>query len=270
MAKILSISSQVVHGHVGNSVSVFTLQSLGHHVCSLPTVLLSNRPGYPAIAGTRVAPEVLNDILAAGIINGWLLEIDAIITGYLPSAAHVDVCATWVADLKKRRADVLYLCDPILGDDPVGVYIDEAAASAVHDKLRPLADIITPNRFELAWLSGNDISDIESAGLAARRLGVATVVVTSAPAETPGMLSNLLYERGEMTKTTVTQRVVHAHGTGDFFASVFLAHKLRGASSVQGLRAATAAMERVLDASAGFHELALVESRSAWAPFDPL
>ncbi len=54
---------------------------------------------------------------------------------------------------------------PIIGDEPAGIYVDEAAASAVRDQLVPLADIVTPNAFELGWLSGRAISDGASASL---------------------------------------------------------------------------------------------------------
>ena len=56
MAKVLSISSQVVYGHIGNSAAAFVLQRMGHDVMAVPTIILSNRPGYKAIQGERAGP----------------------------------------------------------------------------------------------------------------------------------------------------------------------------------------------------------------------
>ncbi len=268
MAKVLTISSQVVHGHVGNSSTTLVLQRMGHEVLGLPTIILSNRPGYAAISGTRMSIETLDGMLEAVASNGWLADIDAIMTGYLPSPAHVEFSAKWIAKIRALKPGVLYFCDPILGDDPAGIYIDEAAACAVRDLLIPMADVLTPNAFELGWLTGRDIRDPADAVSAARQLG-GTVLVTSAPAGEQDKLANILVEGENALATTVSRRKVHAHGTGDFFASLFLARKLNGAPHEIALRTATAAMDKVLDLSEGQPELALVQSQEVWAQPNP-
>ena len=48
---ILTISSQVLFGHVGNSVADFALRRLGFEVVAVPTVILSNHKGYPDAVG---------------------------------------------------------------------------------------------------------------------------------------------------------------------------------------------------------------------------
>ena len=52
---IVSISSQVVYGHVGNCAAVPALQALGFEVLALPTVLLAHHPGHRPPRG-RVLP----------------------------------------------------------------------------------------------------------------------------------------------------------------------------------------------------------------------
>jgi pyridoxine kinase len=113
--------------------------------------------------------------------NGWLGEIDGILTGYLPSAAHVVFAADAVRRIRARSPRALFLCDPVLGDDPKGLYVATEAADAVRDIVLPLADIATPNRFELSWLSGTEVTDIGSAIAAARKLAPETVIATSIP-----------------------------------------------------------------------------------------
>ena len=268
MAKVLSISSQVVYGHVGNSAAAFVMQRMGHDVLPVPTIILSNRPGYRAIAGERTDPGKLNAMLEAGLQNGWLSDVDAVLTGYVPTAAHAEFCRAWIAKIKVLNPKAIYLCDPIIGDEPGGIYVEEAAASAVRDQLVPLADIVTPNAFELGWLSGRAISDGASAVSAARTLARPAVVATSAPASA-GMIANILVTRGGAAATASPRRTVQAHGTGDFFASILLAHKLKGYTVSAALRAATAAIDHVLDRSERRSELALIETQDRWAAIDP-
>ncbi len=270
MAKVLSISSQVVYGHVGNSTAAFVLQRMGHEVLSLPTVLLSNRPGYGAIASELIAPEKLNAMLEAALSNGWLAGTDAILTGYLPTAAHAILCEGWIPAIKAFNPNAIYLCDPIIGDEPQGIYIGQEAAGAIRERLLPAADMLTPNRFELGWLSGRNIFDGAAAVEAARSLKSRAVVVTSAPAARPDMLANILVDSAGAAAAVCPRETVHAHGTGDFFAAIFLGHRLKGLSNRGALQAAAAAMSQVLQASKGRSELALIETQAMWAKEPPL
>ncbi len=271
MAKVLSVSSQVVCGHVGNSTAAFVLQRMGHEVMSLPTVLLSNRPGYAAIAGEPIDPAKLDAMLEAARRNGWLTGVDAILTGYIPTAKHAALCEKWIGALGRGA---LYVCDPIIGDEPGGVYIREEAARAIQEKLVPLAGVLTPNLFELGWLTGRAVDATQTAVDAARSLELPAVIATSVPAGVPGMLANLLIEPDGIAACVSTRETVHAHGTGDFLAAIFLAHRLNGLSNREALQAAAAATGVVLAASKGRQELALVESQAAWArqpaPLAPL
>ncbi len=89
MARILALSSHVAFGSVGLAVIVPALQWLGHEVIVIPTVLLSNHPGYARFAGDPVLPGQIAAMVDALEANGWLADTAAVITGYLPSPAHV-------------------------------------------------------------------------------------------------------------------------------------------------------------------------------------
>jgi pyridoxine kinase len=269
MAKVLSISSQVVYGHVGNSSTAFVLQRMGHEVLSLPTVLLSSRPGYEAIAGERIDPAKLDELLAAALRNGWLRDITAVLTGYIPTPSHATLCERWIESIKTLNTEAIYLCDPIIGDEPAGIYVSEEAAAAVRDRLVPLADIITPNCFEVGWLSGHRISDPASAAAAARYLSPSAVLITSAPAGSSDQLANILVEGPHTAATVCPRETVHARGTGDFFAANFLGHLLRGLDKRLALQAASSAAGLVLAASIGKAELSLIETQESWAAGNP-
>jgi pyridoxine kinase len=133
LARVLAISSQVARGAIGLSAAVPALQALGHEVIALPTILLSNHPGYARFAGERVAAELLQRMLDALTANGWLASIDAVLTGYLPSPEHVSFARGAVEQVKQTRPRSIFVCDPVLGDDPKGLYIARDAAEAIRD-----------------------------------------------------------------------------------------------------------------------------------------
>jgi pyridoxal/pyridoxine/pyridoxamine kinase len=76
------------------------LNALGHRVTQLPTVQLSNHAGWPHVSGGPVPVDTLAGMVEALDRNGWLSQADAILTGYLPSAAHVDFAAGLIDRLR--------------------------------------------------------------------------------------------------------------------------------------------------------------------------
>lgn len=268
MARVLALSSQVARGHVGLSAIVPALQRLGHEVWPLPTIILSNHPGHVHAAGLRIAPAALEEMIGALERNGWLGEIDAVITGYLPSAEHVHSAAAVVRRLRAERS-IYYLCDPVLGDEPKGLYVDPGAAGAVKDLLVPSADLITPNRFELGWLADSQVEALEDLERAARSLTSTAVLVTSA-ARREDLLDNLLVQESSVQSCSVPYRTAVPHGTGDVFAALVLGHVLDGATEAMAMAKAAAGVDQAIVASAGRDELALVPSQEAWSTAEPL
>jgi pyridoxine kinase len=265
MPTILSLSSQVARGHVGHSAAVFAWQRLGLEVIALPTILLSNRPDHAHRAGERIRPELLGEMVDAIEANGWLGEVDAMFTGYLPSTAHVAFAAGLAGRLRAVRPDLIYCCDPILGDEPGGLYIASDAAEAVRESLVPLADVLTPNRFELAWLSGVPAASAADAFEAMARLERPVVLATSAPAASEDDLANLLAAPGGYWSATVSRRQAVPHGTGDLMAALFFGHMLRLRAAPDAFALATAGIEAVIEASGGRDELGLIGSQESWA-----
>lgn len=269
MATVLILSSQVARGYVGGSAARVALEALGHDAWLIPTVILSNHPGYPLFAGEQVPVGRLRAIIEALDANGWLGEVDAVLTGYLPTPEHVGIAARACEMVRAVRADMILLCDPILGDDPDGLYVDETAAAALRDVLLPQADIATPNRFELAWLTGAPVASAQQALAAAQALERTDVLATSIPREQLDTLANLLVRRAAAWQTVVTRREAAPHGTGDVTAALFLGHRLDGAAPQDALALATAGVEAALEASGNHDELALVTAREDWTGAKP-
>lgn len=272
---VIVLSSHVARGTVGNRAAVFALETLGLPVWAVPTVILPWHPGHGR--ATRIVPPpaefaaLLGDLAAAP----WLGEVGAVLSGYLGGPEQAEAVARLVDAVKARNAGALYLCDPVMGDAG-GLYVPEATAAAMRDLLVPLADIATPNRFELEWLAGAALPENGAVARAAAALGPPTMLVTSAHALMAGSIGNLLVH-GRETVLAEHRAVPDApHGTGDLLSALFLARLMTGQSEAKALQTATAAVFEVLaravkrgadelmletDAQSLVHPMAMVQSR---------
>lgn len=240
---IFVISSQVVSGLVGLKAAMPAMRALGYETVTLPTTLLAAHPAaYPQNgppAGGALPPEQMVDIADWLLKAGALDKCEAILTGYLPSAAHVDAAAQIVARLKAQQPHLLYCCDPICGDDGA-LYLPPEVASGIADRLLPLADMATPNLFELQQLSETKALDTtEAIVAAARKLEVAHMVITSAPAA-PGRIASLAIGDDILRCETACAPQAPS-GMGDFFAALYLGLHLAEDPKALGITAATLA-----------------------------
>lgn len=242
---VIVISSHVVRGTVGNRAAVFALETLGFNVWALPTVVLPWHPGH-GLATRIVPPADKFAALAADLARSpWIGEVDAVLSGYLGEAPQAGAVAELVAAVKARNPGALYVCDPVIGDLG-GLYVPQATAVAIRDRLLPLADIATPNRYELAWLAGAALPGLEEIRDAARRMGPAAMLVTSAPAIRSDGIGNLLVTR-ETELLAGHDRIANPpNGVGDLTAAVFVARLLSGAGMGEALRSTTASVYEVL------------------------
>src|SRR5215469_1050322 len=153
---ILSIQSEVVYGHVGQGAARFALQRLGHEVWAVPTVLLSSHAGYAKVEGEAIAPGLMGRLIDGLDANEWLKSCDGVLSGYLGSAAQADVVADTVGRVKARHPKAIYCLDPVFGDNG-RAYAKPGVAEAMARHLLPLADIVTPNAFELSSLTSTPV-----------------------------------------------------------------------------------------------------------------
>ncbi len=256
MPRILAISSQVASGHVGLSAIVPAAQLLGHDVIALATVILSNHPGHRHVAGTRIEPQTLEAMLAAIHNNGWLGDLDAVLTGYLPTPQHVEFARNAIDLARHTSPHVRILCDPVIGDEKEGIYIDRAAAIAIRQQLVPVADVILPNAFELGWLTNREINGQADAIAAARSLGCPASLVTSVAGAGPDLLINLLVHRDTVERCTSARRHQVPKGTGDFLSGVFAVDP--------NLHRTVARVDALISASIGRDHLAIAAAVECW------
>ncbi|MBR0895447.1 pyridoxal kinase PdxY [Bradyrhizobium tropiciagri] len=267
---VISIQSQVAWGHVGNSAATFPLQLHGIDVVAVPTTLLSNRPGYPTIRGRVLDVQLVADLLRGAEERGAVEAARMILSGYLGSADIAMDVADFVARAKAQNPALLYCCDPVLGDRDRGMFVRSDIPPLVRDQLCPLADIITPNHFEFEFLCGARVTTIDDVVAQARALmtrGPATIVVTSAEfAGTPhSEIETLAIERAGAWRVRTPRVPISPSGTGDLFAALFVAARVRGLATPEALSHAASGIHGVLERTAqrGTEEMRIVESADA-------
>lgn len=249
MRQVLCISSAVTHGSVGLAASVPALQAGGFTCLQLPTIILSNHPGLGKPAGVRLPGAEIGSMLSTLAQRQVLAGCHAVLTGYFASADQVKAAAPHISEMRKANPDLFVLVDPVIGDGGK-LYVAEDVATAIRDLLLPLASCITPNSFELGWLSGQSAASREEAIAAARALPCPEVLATSIP----GKVSDLL----TLAITAEAAAIHHAplrdnvpHGTGDFLAGLYLGARLNGFAPANALQLSSALLDQAISRSSG-------------------
>ncbi|WP_112308788.1 pyridoxal kinase [Pseudogemmobacter bohemicus] len=232
---VIAIQSQVVFGHVGNSAALFPLCAAGLEVAAVPTVVFSNTPDYPSLRGRALPEDFFADLLLGAMERGLPARADYIITGYIGSAAIAHLAAEFIAKAREINPRLVYLCDPVIGDAGPGRYVPEAVVAVIRDELLPLADLTTPNPFELSLLSGQKIARLEDleparAGLKLRpeaRVIATGCVLEDSPA---GCLESVVIAPEGLSRHPAPQLPLHLSGTGDLFSALIIAGLGRGRS----------------------------------------
>lgn len=269
---ILSIQSWVSYGHVGNASAVFPLQRLGAEVWSINTVQFSNHTGYGDWTGQVYTGDAVRDLVDGIAARDVLRRCDAVLSGYMGDAAIGEAILHAVARVREANPGAVYCCDPVIGDVVEGVYVRPGIEDFLHDRALPMADIATPNRFELERLTGLGCRSLPEAKAAVAALaarlrpdGLRCVLLTSLDTdETPGdHVDMLVGEGGQFHLLRTPLLPVAVNGAGDAIAALFLFHRLRTGSAVVALEEAGSAVFGLLrrTAEAGSREILTVAAQ---------
>lgn len=270
--KVLSIQSAVAYGHVGNSAAVFPLQRIGVEVLPVYTVNFSNHTGYGAWRGPLISPADVADVITGIEERGVFGDIDVVLSGYQGGEGIADVIIDAVARVKKANPDAVYACDPVMGNAKSGCFVAPAIPDLLRERVIPVADIITPNQFELGFLTGTAPgsieSTLESADLARAR-GPRTVLVTSVerPDREPDTIEMMVVDDAGAWIVQTPLIPMKANGSGDVTAALFTAHYRRTADAADALARTASSVFDLLQNTydAGSRELRLIESQEAYA-----
>lgn len=269
--RVLSIQSCVSYGHVGNSAAVFPLQRLGHEVMPVHTVVFSNHTGYGAWGGQLISGDVVRDIVKGIDERGGLDDVELVLSGYQGGNDIGDAILEAVALVKDRNPQAIYACDPVLGSAKSGCFVAPEVQTLIRDRVVPQADLITPNQFELGFITGTDPHTLEETLTSVdlvRAEGPSTVLVTSVfrpdrPEDTIEMLA--VTDDGAWIVQT-PQLPFKRNGSGDVAAALFSSHFRSSGDPADALGRTAASVYELLRNTfeADSRELLLIESQEAY------
>jgi pyridoxine kinase len=211
----------------------------------------------------------------AGVIRGIedrgvLPTCDAVLSGYMGDASLGEVIVGAAHRVKDLNPRAVYCCDPVMGDEGRGFFVRPGIPEFVREVAVPAADVITPNQFELEFLTDTTVRDLDDALQAsdkARHLGPDTVLTTSlrrrdSSEDTIEMLA-VSGEEAWLVETPLLP--IEVNGAGDATAALFLAHLLRGSGPYEALSMTASAIHAVLDEThkTGSREIRLIPTQDS-------
>ena len=265
---ILSIQSHVAYGHVGNAAAVFPMQRLGHEVWPIHTVQFSNHTGYGAWRGQVFEAGLIDDCVRGIAERGVLGSCDGVLSGYMGGQESGEAVLRAVAHVRAANASAAYCCDPVMGDVGRGLFVRPGIPEFFRQQAVPVADLLTPNQFELDLLTGLPSTTQDQARRAIASLhglGPKVVLVTSLQTqETPADGLDIVASDGKNFWLLRTPKLdVALNGAGDTMAALFFVQWLASGSVRQALEAAASSVYGLLlrTAQAGSREILTVAAQ---------
>ena len=248
---VISVQSQLVYGHAGNSAAVPPLRALGLRVAEIPTTLLSNAPFYTTLRGRILPSDWFADLLLGASERGLPQRARMLVSGYFGSLANGEVFADWLDGLQTHAPQLRYCLDPVIGDTHTGPYVEPALEKVFVERLLPKAWLVTPNAFELGRLTGLPSLAQDEAVVAARTLlarGPQWVLAHSV-AGAPGELVTLAVSRDAVWRWVSPYLPVDVAGTGDVLMSLLVGFLLQGDAFETAVGRALAGVHTALEST---------------------
>ena len=265
---ILSIQSHVAYGHVGNSAATFAMQRLGVEVWPVHTVQFSNHTGYGDWKGRVFDGPAVEEVVAGIADRGVLGSCDGILSGYMGSSDIGNAVLGAARAVRAANPDAMWCCDPVIGDVGRGIFVRPGIPEFMRDIAVPAADIVTPNHFELEYLTGTKIHDIAALkgglaklhGMGPRVVLATSVMLEDTPADCIDMVASTAQGQWRLRSPRLDLNV---NGTGDMVGALFFVHLLREGDAALALERAAAAVHGVLSDTArmGSREIRLVAAQ---------
>lgn len=268
---VLSIQSHVAYGYVGNTAAVFPLQLLGYSPIVINTVQFSNHTNHPTTRGMVFTGDHIRDVILGIRERGLMPKIQGLLSGYLGDVAMGDIVLELAHEIKRANPEAVWCCDPVMGDTDSGIFVRPGIPEFMKANfLNGLADITTPNQFELELLSGRKMQSREDAVATARELfcskGCKVVFVTSlrTPDVENDRIETLAVTADEAwtVSTPFLPQDPTPKGQGDVFASIAFGTYLQKRDPKLSLEHATATLFGLVKSSPlGSLDLPLIDDQ---------
>ncbi len=231
-----------------------------HGTSALTCITAQNTLGVTRV--DALPPEAVVAQLRAVVTD---IGVQAVKTGMLLNQAII--CA--VAEQIHSSGVPNLVVDPVMVSRTGAQLIDNGAVALLKTALIPLADIVTPNRYEAQILSGRQITNLDEMTAAAKEiytLGCRAVLVKGG-----GMSGELkgvdvwVDEHGSQVLKTVAVDTLHTHGTGCTLSAAIAANLAMG---IAPFEAVVQAKDYVTNALR--HALAIGQGQGPVGHFYPL
>lgn len=239
--KIALINDVTGFGRCSVAVELPIISALKIQVCPLPTALLSVHTGFENYFMDDFTDRMEN------YIDSWRknnLTFDAIATGFLGSAAQIEIVRRFI-----KNFPAVVIIDPVMGDHGkiYASYTKEMCRRM--RELLEFADLVTPNLTEACELlgvpypTGGIVSDSElatmAANIAAKTRG-GRVIITGVTLDLDDgyNITNFIFDRGQINIVTSKRLGGDRSGTGDAFFAVAAASWLNGETLTSSTRKA--------------------------------
>lgn len=256
---------------------MFPLQLLGFDVDVVNSVHFSNHTGYAhGFRGDVLAGNQLKEILEGLEVNGLLGNIEHLLTGYIGSESFLMGVLDVLTTLRKHNPKVRFVCDPVLGDHGK-FYVPTELVALYKEKVIPVADVVTPNQFEVEQLTGIRADSVNEARKACKVLhdmGPSLVIITSivleGDADVMAVLASRRKDNGDEEVWRIDTPIIPGSftGTGDLCAALFLGHTALEDDLALALEKVIGTMQAVImrthqgvDGSVASKELKLIASK---------
>jgi pyridoxine kinase len=231
-------------------------------------VQFSNHTGYGSWKGRVFDGPAIEDLVEGIAERGVLNRCDGVLSGYMGSADIGTAILSAVARVRALNPEALYCCDPVIGDVGRGVFVRPGIPEFMRDQALPAADIITPNQFELDFLSGvtiQSLNDVKKAVSTVQDMGPKVILVTSVettgtPADSVDLVAG---EGGRFWRVRTPKLSLSVNGAGDAIAALFFVHYARSRSAPTALAEASASVYGLLKrtAEAGSREILTIAAQ---------
>ncbi|KAK9091705.1 hypothetical protein Sjap_024882 [Stephania japonica] len=170
------------------------------------------------------------DSLSRSPVRDWPSSQHSIAhsSGYIGSVSFLDTVLQVVDKLRTINPNLIYVCDPVMGDEGK-LYVPPELVAVYHEKVVPVASMLTPNQFEAEQLTGLRIAT-ERDGLEACNMlhasGPSKVVITSVHIGDNLLLigshQKVKGQPPEQFKIVIPKIPAYFTGTGDLMTALLL------------------------------------------------
>jgi len=246
--RVLIIAGSDSGGGAGIQADIKTVTALGGYAATAVTALTAqNTLGVHGVM--PVPPGFIAEQMRTVLSD---IGMDAIKTGMLYDEHVVDA----VCDVVKHEApDIPLVVDTVMVAKGGASLLSNAAASRLHDRLMPMATLITPNIPEAEALTGlhiRDEADMKIAGETLLARGAQAVLLKGGHGEGQELV-DLLFD-GKTLHRFASQRIdtKHTHGTGCTLASAITTYMAQGQPMVNAVCLARTYVYEAIQSAPGY------------------